>query len=135
MKRGSLVSLIIYAVIAGIIIFLMVLLFRALVPEPPQLEVEMARAAIAKARDHQSEVYSPKLFREAQNNYDSAMTAWRAENERYILFRDYERVTAFAAISAEKGQRSHPEHYHPFNQPQGKPRERDQANEGGDGLV
>ncbi|MCK7542056.1 MAG: hypothetical protein MZV63_69800 [Marinilabiliales bacterium] len=102
MKRGSLVSLIIYVVITGIIIFLIVLLFRALVPEPPQLEVELARAAIAKARDHQSEVYSPKLFREAQNNYDSAMTAWRAENERYILFRDYERVTAFAAIAQKK---------------------------------
>ncbi len=102
MKRGSLVSLIIYVAVAGIIIFLLVLLFRALVPEPPQQEVEMARAAIAKARDHQSEVYSPKLFREAQNNYDSAMTAWRAENERYILFRDYERVAAFAAIAQKK---------------------------------
>jgi len=102
MQRGSLVSLIIYAVIAGIVIFLVVLLFRALVPEPPQPEVELARAAIAKARDHQSEVYSPKLFREAQNNYDSAMTAWRAENERYILFRDYENVIAFASTAQKK---------------------------------
>lgn len=102
MKRGSLVSLTIYAVIAGIVIFLLVLLFRALVPEPPQPEVELARAAIAKARDHQSEVYSPKLFREAQNNYDSAMTAWRAENDRYILFRDYENVIAFASAAQKK---------------------------------
>lgn len=102
MKRGSLVSLTIYAVIAGIVIFLMVLLFRALVPEPPQHEVELARAAIAKARDHQSEVYSPRLFREAQNNYDSAMTVWRSENERYILFRDYENVIAFASAAQKK---------------------------------
>lgn len=99
MKRGSLVSLIIYAAIAGIIIFLLVLLFRALEPEPPQSEVEMARAAIARARDHHAEVYSPKLFREAQNNYDSAMTAWRAENERFILLRDYEKVIAFASTA------------------------------------
>jgi len=102
MKRGSLISLFIYAVIAGIIIFLLVLLFRAMVPEPPQPEVEMARAAIAKARDRQSEVYSPRLFREAQNNYDSAMTAWRVENERFILFRDYERVISFAATARKK---------------------------------
>ncbi|MFZ2287989.1 MAG: L,D-transpeptidase family protein [Bacteroidales bacterium] len=102
MKRGSLVSLIIYVAIAGIMIFLAVLLFRALVPEPPQPEVELARAAIAKARDRQSEVYSPRLFREAQNNYDSAMTAWRTENERFILFRDYERVTTFAAAAQKK---------------------------------
>lgn len=102
MKRGTLISLIIYAAIAGIIIFLLVLLFRTLVPEPPQSEVEAARAAIARARDRQSEVYSPRLFREAQNNYDSAMTAWRAENERFILFRDYERVVAFAALAQKK---------------------------------
>ena len=104
MKRGSLVSLIIYAAIAGILIFLTVLLFRALAPEPPQPEVEMARAAIARARDRQSEVYSPRLFREAQNNYDSAMTAWRAENERFILFRDYERVITFAAAAQKKAE-------------------------------
>ncbi len=102
MKRGSLIGLIIYTAIAGIIIFLLVLLFRALVPEPPQPEVEMARAAIAKARDRQSEVYSPRLFREAQNNYDSAMSAWRVENERYILFRDYENVIAFASTAEKK---------------------------------
>jgi murein L,D-transpeptidase YafK len=102
MKRGSLISLIIYTAVAGIVIFLLLLLFRALVPEPPQQEVEMARAAIAKARDRQSEVYSPRLFREAQNNYDSAMTAWRAENERYILFRNYEKVIAFAATAEKK---------------------------------
>jgi hypothetical protein len=102
MKRGSLVSLTIYAAIASIVFFLLVLLFRALVPEPPQPEVELARAAIAKARDHQSEIYSPKLFREAQNNYDSAMTAWREENERYILFRDYENVIAFASTAQKR---------------------------------
>ncbi len=97
MKRGSLVSLFIYAVITGIIIFLLVLLFRALIPESPEHEVELAREAIAKARDHRSGVYSPRLFREAQNNYDSAMAAWRAENKRFILFRDYEKVTSFAS--------------------------------------
>ncbi len=102
MKRGSLVSLLIYLIVAAFIIFLTVMLFRALVPEPPQPEVERARAAIARARDHRSEVYSPKTYREAQNNYDSAMTAWRNENERFILFRDYERVITFAAIAQKR---------------------------------
>jgi len=102
MKRGSLVSLLIYLIVAAFIIFLTVMLFRALVPEPPQPEVERARAAIARARDHRSEVYSPKIYREAQNNYDSAMAAWRSENDRFILFRDYERVVTFAAIAQKR---------------------------------
>jgi len=102
MKRGSLVSLLIYLIVAAIVIFLTVMLFRALVPEPPQPEVERARAAIARARDYRSEVYSPRIYREAQNNYDSAMTAWRTENDRFILFRDYEQVITFAAIAQKK---------------------------------
>jgi len=81
-----------------------VLVFRALVPEPPLPDVEQARAAIAKARDLQSEIYSPKLFREAKNNYDSAMAAWRSENDRFILARDYERVAEFAALALKKAE-------------------------------
>jgi hypothetical protein len=84
-----------------------VLVFRALVPEPPLPEVEQARAAIAKARDLQSEIYSPKLFREAKNNYDSAMAVWRSENDRFILARDYERVIQFAEIAQKKAEDAH----------------------------
>jgi lipoprotein-anchoring transpeptidase ErfK/SrfK len=104
MKRGFLTNIIVYA-ITGIVLTVMgVLVFRALVPEPPLPEVEQARAAIAKARDLQSEIYSPKLFREAKNNYDSAMAAWRSENECFILSRDYERVAEFAAIALKKAE-------------------------------
>jgi len=102
MKRGSFVGIIIYIIVAAILTFLMVLLFRALIPEPPQAEVERSREAIARARDHHSEVYSPLLFREAQNNYDSAMASWRGENNRFILLRDYERVRSFAAQAEKK---------------------------------
>ena len=100
MKKGSLVLIFIFVV--AVVIFLIVQLFRALVPDPPQGEVERARSAIARARDHHSEVYSPLLFREAQNNYDSAMAVWRSENDRFILLRDYERVLSFATIAEKK---------------------------------
>ena len=102
MKRVSFVGISLYTILAIVVTFLIVLLFRALVPEPPQIEVERAREAIARARDHQSEIYSPGLFRDAQNNYDSAMAVWRRENERFILLRDYERVRSFAAIAEKK---------------------------------
>lgn len=104
MKRGSLTNIIVYAITGIVLTVIGVLVFRALVPEPPLPEVEQARAAIAKARDLQSEIYSPKLFREAKNNYDSAMAAWRSENDRFILARDYERVIGFAEVAEKKAE-------------------------------
>jgi len=104
MKRGSLTNIIVYAITGIVLTVIGVLVFRALVPEPPLPEVEQARAAISKARDLQSEIYSPKLYREAKNNYDSAMAVWRRENDRFILARDYERVTEFAAIALKKAE-------------------------------
>ena len=102
MKRGSLVSIIIYLIVAAVLISVLLIIFRALVPEPPQQEVEEARVAIATARDHEAQVYSPRLFREAQNSYDSAMASWKRENNRFILLRDYEGVRALAITATEK---------------------------------
>jgi hypothetical protein len=102
MKRGSFIGISLYFIVAVVIIFLLVQLFKALIPDPPQIEVERARVAIARARDHHSEVYSPVLFREAQNSYDSAMAAWRSENDRFILLRNYEQVLSFASLAEKK---------------------------------
>jgi hypothetical protein len=102
MKRGSLVGILVYLIASAVVIFLIVQLYRALIPEPPQTEVERAREAIARARDQHSEVYSPLFFREAQNSYDSAMAMWRSENDRFILIRDYERVRSYAALAEKK---------------------------------
>lgn len=102
MKRGSLVSIIVYLIVAAVLITVLFIILRALVPEPPQQEVEEARVAIATARDREAQIYSPRLFREAQNCYDSAMTAWRRENNRFILLRDYEGVRSKAITAAEK---------------------------------
>jgi hypothetical protein len=104
MKRGSLTNIIVYAIVGVVLTIIGVLVFRALVPEPPLPEVEQARAAIARARDLQSEIYSPKLFREAKNNYDSAMAIWQSENDRFILTRDYDRVIRFAEIAEKKAE-------------------------------
>jgi type II secretory pathway component PulM len=71
----SLVKKLVYIILIAIVIFLTIVLFRALVPEPPFQEIEQARQAIAVARDHNSLIYSPKIFREARSYYDSAMVA------------------------------------------------------------
>ncbi|MFZ0472658.1 MAG: L,D-transpeptidase family protein [Bacteroidales bacterium] len=100
--RRSLIKKLIYILLAGVAVYLLVLLFRSLVPEPPVQEIEQAREAIAVARDHNSLIYSPKIFREARSYYDSAMISWKSENERFILFRDYEKAREFAAIANKK---------------------------------
>lgn len=101
MKKRALLGIVFYLVVVAAVIYLAVLLFRAMVPEAPQQEVERARAAIAAARDREAEIYSPRSFREARNSYDSAMAVWRRENERFILLRDYELVISYSA-TAEK---------------------------------
>ncbi len=100
--KRSIVKKLIYILLVAAIVYLLVVLFRAMVPEPPFQEIEQARVAIAAARDHNSGIYSPKIFREARSYYDSAMISWRSENKRFILFRDYEKARTFAAIANKK---------------------------------
>ncbi len=102
MKSRSWVRLIIYLFVLSVLLVPGTLLFRSLIPEPPQAEVEEARAAIARARDLQAEIYSPQTLREARADYDSAMAAWRSENGRFILLRDYYRVIAYSEAAARK---------------------------------
>ncbi len=102
MKSGPLTRLVVYTIFASILLVAGYLLFRALIPEPPDVEVEQARAAIATARDSQAEIYSPLALRQARAGYDSAMALWRRENERFILLRDYEQVTYYAEKALKK---------------------------------
>ncbi|MCI0522188.1 MAG: L,D-transpeptidase family protein [Bacteroidales bacterium] len=102
LMRGSLIKKLIYIILISIFLGLLGWLFVALIPEPPLTELELASRGVSQARDNNSVIYSARLFREAQSYYDSAMISWRAENKRFILFRDYERVKMFAALSQKK---------------------------------
>ena len=102
MMRYPLVKKLIFIALTTSMIAAMLLLFIKLIPEDPLKDIEAAREAIAKARDHNSVIYSAKIFREARSYYDSAMISWKTENKRFILFRDYERVRMFASISQKK---------------------------------
>ncbi|HSW67633.1 MAG TPA: hypothetical protein VLH16_03550, partial [Bacteroidales bacterium] len=77
-------------------------------PEPPVSEIEAARLALVAARNAKAETYANKPFETAQKSYDSAMIAWRTENERFVLNRDFDKVLKLAneatdnAVKAEK---------------------------------
>jgi hypothetical protein len=70
-------------------------------PESPIEELTKARMAIAEARKTIEKDFIPESLIEAENLYDSAMTCWKAENEKFILSRDYS-VSRTLAIRSEQ---------------------------------
>ncbi len=70
--------------------------FYRSIPEPPLAEIESARLGLAMARDSQAAKYSAEIYQAAEKTYDSAMTLWRKENERFVLRRNYEQVQIMA---------------------------------------
>jgi L,D-peptidoglycan transpeptidase YkuD (ErfK/YbiS/YcfS/YnhG family) len=86
----------------ALIIFLMV----RLAPEPPVAEVEIARETLAKAGTNKAGTYSKKLYNEARIAFDSAMESWKMENEKFIYFRDFEKVRDYAKLSATKSKQA-----------------------------
>lgn len=70
-------------------------------PEPPIAELDRARIAVARANKSIFPDFVPQALIEARILYDSAMIFWKAENERFILKRDYTRIRTLA-IRAEQ---------------------------------
>lgn len=85
------------ALAAGIIYLLVIL-----APEPPVGDIDYARETLAKAGASKAGTYSNKLYSEAKGAFDSAMASWQHENEKFIYFRDYNRVKSYARLSAKK---------------------------------
>ena len=77
------------------------LVYYFALPVEPTPEIRVARERLATARDADAGRYDPEHFREAAAMYDSAMAAWQRENQKFILFRDYDRVKEFALKSGE----------------------------------
>jgi hypothetical protein len=87
-----------------LIVTLIIFLLIRLGPEPPVNEVKNAREALSEARKNRADAYSRSLFAQADNYYDSAMTIWKKENDRFYYFRDYDKVIKYAGLSAAKAE-------------------------------
>lgn len=72
------------------------------VPKPPSGEMAVARSAISAALKNSAGIYSEKLFSEAKNSYDSAMSYWKNENEKSRYTRNFGKVSEFASLAAKK---------------------------------
>jgi L,D-peptidoglycan transpeptidase YkuD (ErfK/YbiS/YcfS/YnhG family) len=94
-------GLIIFVLLTGGVSLTIWLLIR-LTPLPPVEEMDHARQTLSEARRDKADTYSKKLFTEAKAAYDSAMANWRRENNRFIFFRNFEKVEMYAKQSAQK---------------------------------
>lgn len=84
-------------VLSPIIIFAVVTAIVVLTKAPPPVEeIKKAREKISEAKAINANKYSTKLFNNASSAYDSAMHYWKVENEKFFLFRNYDRVRSFA---------------------------------------
>ena len=77
--------------------------------KPPVFAVEKARLEYSKAQKAGAEIFSKKLFEKSRWNYNQAMLAWRVENEKFILKRDYYKVDSLAKIAEKLAQKAHDE--------------------------
>ncbi|MBV5315402.1 MAG: L,D-transpeptidase [Prolixibacteraceae bacterium] len=67
--------------------------------ELPTEDLRIAREALSEAKEAEANLYAEKLYKQSVQMYDSAMVNWSRENNRFILFRDYTRIIAFAKKS------------------------------------
>lgn len=94
-----------WIVLAGILILAAVasVVLLATAEEPPLKDIEDTRTILSKAESLNAEVYSRKLYREAKVLYDSAMTVWKKENEKFFICRRYEGVVGLAGKAKNVG--------------------------------
>jgi hypothetical protein len=88
--------------ISAALIPLIIFLLITLTPRPPIGEMKHAREILSDAGKNMAETYSKRLYYEASIYYDSAMDNWQRENNKFLYFRNYDRVAAFAGLSSEK---------------------------------
>lgn len=77
--------------------------------ELPTEDLKQAREALTLAKESESNIYAEKDYKSAVQLYDSAMINWSRENNRFILFRNYKRIIAFANQSKKKAEEAREE--------------------------
>lgn len=76
-----------------------VLLFIIYIEKPPVELVSSAQDKLYEARQAGASAYSLESYNKATAFYDSAISAWQTENNRFILFRNYRNTENYALKS------------------------------------
>jgi len=90
---------IVYILTFFLVSLLCIIILVLSVEDPPQDEINRAQKRLVEAEKIKSSKYAPELFHSASAYYDSSLNAWRHENERLFLFRNFKKAKEFAALS------------------------------------
>jgi hypothetical protein len=104
-KKIILISIASFLIISTAIVTIVILKTG----KPPVFTVEKARKEYSKARKAGAEIFSNKLFEQSRRDYNAAMLAWRVENEKFILKRDYHKVDSLAKSAEKYAMKAHDE--------------------------
>jgi L,D-peptidoglycan transpeptidase YkuD (ErfK/YbiS/YcfS/YnhG family) len=100
-------------IISGLIVCILTVLFVAGYwiyyrwPDPPLYELKTANEALMAAREAQADKYAPAQFKNTCRLYELAMNAWKKENERFFLNRNFIRTKAFAIQATQTGREAY----------------------------
>lgn len=98
-----------WLIIILLAVFIVALSISVIVVSQKQLPTEdlkLAREALTIANEAEADIYAEKDYKEAVLMYDSAMVNWSRENARFILFRNYDKIIAFAQRSKKKAEQA-----------------------------
>jgi len=98
LKKKFRVIFILSPLVILLLVFTILLLTK---DKPPVEEIKNAREKLSDAKAAHAQKYAKNLFSNASMTYDSAMYYWNAENNKFFLFRKYDKVKTFA-IRSEK---------------------------------
>ena len=83
-----------------VVLFLVFVILLLTKDKPPVDEIKDARESISRAKEVNAQRYAKKLFNNATDSYDSAMVYWKTENQRFFLFRKYDKVKTLSLKAA-----------------------------------
>ena len=96
---ASLPQWLLWSNVAVFPILLVLFLLLEIAPKPPVVKFEQALKALSNARNAESSMYASELLKAAELCWDKALIAWRRENNKFLLSRDF-RVAQYLAESS-----------------------------------
>lgn len=72
----------------------------------PQVEIDAAKAAIETSKAAGSDRYVPEVFNAANDSLTAALAETETQNSKFVLFRNYDHVSALVASATENANKA-----------------------------
>lgn len=97
-KLAHIIVLVTFALVLTVIAFAMFRYFRN---QTPDKEIANAQLSMTEAKNKQANIFAPTKFIEAELKYQQAMKEWKVQNDKFMIWRDYNQVRILANESTQ----------------------------------